>query len=454
MSGDVATRSRLGRARVAAADRDWRGVVAGLFPEVGPPSLDLAVMLGGVAALVAGTALVLARQTGPGALDTLYAEDGQIFLTAARQMPFWSGLWEPYAGYGHLVPRFLAELVAPLPLDRAAEAMAVTAAAGAAVLALVAFRALAGHIESGVIRGVAAASVLAVPAGQEEVFAVVANLHWLLVPVAALVLLWNPRASYEIGIAFVIVFLAAASDPMAVVLLPLALARAVASLPGRAKLPVAALGVGLLVQAVVVAGGSETRDFSEPIRNPAKLLVWFVFDVPGRTVGGTRWVDGISDPLSWLVVGLALAALAALIVLCWRTIPVRDLAAPLALVVTGGLLYLAYAGISGERPPRYGVPSGILLIAAAAIVVDRLRTRLAPHRARRLVLLAAVGVTVVWVANLRIDTGRTDGPTWSTEVEHARDRCETGGPETVRIPIAPDPSWTIEVDCVDLDGAS
>jgi hypothetical protein len=70
------------------------------------------------------------------------------------------------------------------------------------------------------------------------------------------------------------------------------------------------------------------------------------------------------------------------------------------------------------------------------------------------VLLAAVGVTVVWVANLRIDTGRTDGPTWSTEVEHARDRCETGGPESVRIPIAPDPSWTIEVDCVDLDGAS
>jgi hypothetical protein len=423
-----------------------------MFPEVAPPRVTATGLLAVVAALVAGTALVLARQTGVGALDTLYAEDGVVFLTTARRMSLWSGLWEPFAGYMHLVPRLLAEPISALSLDRSAEAMAVTAAVGAALLALVAYRSLAGHITSPIIRGIAALGVLALPVGQEEVFSVVANLHWLLVPVAALVLLWNPQARVETVVAAFVVFLAAASDPMAVVLVPLAAIRLAAPLSRWAKVPTAALVAGLLVQALVVAGGSDTREFTEPIRDPAKLLIWLLFDVPARTVGGTRWVGGISEPSSWVAAAVAITALAVFVAVCWRTLARRELLVPAALATTGLLLYLAYAGVSGERPPRYGVPSGILLIVAIAICVDRLRRKLAPRQARRWAIAVGAAVALVWAVNLRIDTGRSDGPGWSTELAAARERCEADGAITVAIPITPDRRFAVELPCADLDG--
>ncbi len=44
------------------------------------------------------------------------AEDGRVFFAEAWSLPLWESLLTPYAGYFHLLPRILAELLSPLPL--------------------------------------------------------------------------------------------------------------------------------------------------------------------------------------------------------------------------------------------------------------------------------------------------------------------------------------------------
>ena len=172
-----------------------------------------------------------------------------------------------------------------------------------------------------------------------------------------------------------------------------------------------------------------------------------MFDVPGRSLAGTRWVADISDPVAWLGVGVALIALGAVCVACLRFLPSAAWWPPLVLVVAAVMLYLGYAGVAGDRPPRYAVPSGILLLAALGIAADRL-WRAMPDRAARLAaVVAALAVAAVWSVNLRLDNGRSDGPIWSEELAVAEDRCRTAPVPTVAVPIAPDAPLAIRLPC-------
>lgn len=428
----------------------WRAQAAALFPPVAPAVLSLRSVLAAIAAVLVGTVAVLLRQTGAGALDTVYAEDGDIFLQQLYDLGLLETLTEPYAGYSHLASRLLVAPVGAVSTPDAAAGLAVAAAAVTALLALLTFRALRGHIDAWPLRAVAAACVLLLPAGQEEVWNVVANAHWFLVPVAALLLLFDPTSRVETAVAAGVVFLAAASDPIAVALVPLALVRFLAAAPHRTKLAPIALGAGLAVQALFVAGGSESRGTDlEPMRNPVKLALWWVYDIPGRTVVGTRWMGDIDVTATWSGALVGVGGLAILGWLAWRHVGRGALLVPAALVVTGGLLYAVYAGLSGARPPRYAVPAGILLVAAVAVLLDRLRTALDPTAARRLLAVAGAVAVLVWGSNYRIDTRRSDGPSWSDEVEAARARCD--GPEDrEELTLVPGSPWSIEVRCHEL----
>jgi hypothetical protein len=85
-------------------------------PAVSAPAAPAALRLP-VKALLAGAALVvlLIRGWSRVAHPTLWAEDGQVFLTDGYDHPV-TALWEPYRGYLHLVPRLIAALASRLPL--------------------------------------------------------------------------------------------------------------------------------------------------------------------------------------------------------------------------------------------------------------------------------------------------------------------------------------------------
>lgn len=401
------------------------------------------------AVLVVGTTLGILRQTGTGALDTLYAEDGQIFLGEALRWPAGRTLISPYMGYFHLVPRLVAEVAAALPLASADTVMATAAAGLLTVLALVVYRASASHIGSPVVRGALAASMVLVPVAQEEALNNVANLHWFLIVSATWVLLWNPATRWELGIGATVVVLAGLSDPLTVLLLPLACLRLATVRNRRSQLLAGLLlaGVGGHLLAILVSGAERNQLSTDlnVLRTAGRYLVYVV----GR---GTFGMEMLPDPDSKRAVVLAGAALLLLgglvLGLVVRT---RRLLHPVPLffLATSGAYYGATVTLSGISPPRYTVIPVLLLFSAVACVVDALLKSGSDTASRVLAAVVALMVGVVWTANYRVDNRRSDGRRWDTELTRARDVCGQSGQPSVRVPISP-AGWWVDVPCQEL----
>ena len=79
--------------------------------------------------------------------------------------------------------------------------------------------------------------MVALPAGQEEVFASSRTCTGSWCPIALLVLLWEPSSRWEQGVGCLVVFAAATVDLIALALAPLVLARLVAG-PPRPSRPI------------------------------------------------------------------------------------------------------------------------------------------------------------------------------------------------------------------------
>src|SRR5687767_10461650 len=90
----------------------------GLFPDPGPdaaPPTRGAIAAGAITVLVA-TALSLSRTRGPGALNSIWAEDGRNFLADALNLSVVDALTAPFNGYWHTGPRILAEVASRFPI--------------------------------------------------------------------------------------------------------------------------------------------------------------------------------------------------------------------------------------------------------------------------------------------------------------------------------------------------
>lgn len=87
-------------------------------------------------AVVVGTGVSLVRQSGPGALDTVWDEDGRIFLADAANRSLPNAFSTAYEGYYHATPRLLTEIAVLFPAGRAAAAMAIMGAVTTSALGL------------------------------------------------------------------------------------------------------------------------------------------------------------------------------------------------------------------------------------------------------------------------------------------------------------------------------
>jgi len=387
-------------------------------------------------AVAVGSAASLARQPGTGALDTVWAEDGQIFLAGAvgRSLP--RALATPYAGYLHTGPRLIAEAAALVPAQRAALVLSGAAAVVTALLALLVYAAAAGHLPPPT-RVVAAAMVVAVPLAQGDLPNSVANLHWPALYALFWVLLWTPATLAGRVVAVGTTVLVALSDVLVVALLPLAVARLVVRRDRYRALLAAALCGGLAVQAVGLLAGTAGR---ETVADPVRAGTGYLLRAVPSAVMGSRWLG--TDPRS--VRWLALAALAWLAVAGAVLLAVRGVTRPdwrLAAVAAAGsvALYALPVTLSGVATDRYAAAPAMLAVVALLAV-------LSPGRARWPAVVLVTALAVVCAANLRVPNTRAEGPSWRQEVAVARSVCTTTPATTVRLPIAP-AGWHVRLPC-------
>lgn len=414
--------------------------------------------------MVAGAAVSLLRHPGGIAWDTVYAEDGAVFLADAVSASDWGGLFSAYAGYYHLVPRLLGGLAAAFPAPAAATALAVSAAVVTAGLAVLVFMASAGHLSSPLARVLVAAPVVVVPLAQQEVPNSVANLHWPALYAVFWLLIWTPPGRVGRIVAPAVLLLTALSDILIVVFLPLAALRWLLRRDRYSVVLSTLLTVGVLVQLTARFTGSGSRDLT---LDPLPPVTGYLLRAVPAAILGERWLpEAGADPRR-----LALAAVAWLLLVVALLVAVRRVTQPRwvlagAAAVHSVVLYGLPVVLTGVAPSRYAVAPGLLLIVALVALLhpagpDTTSARpigeqspAPPQRVTRAPLVAlAVLFLAVWMVNLQVDTERAHGPGWRAEVDQARVRCEEDVTTRVELPITPAASdWRVSLPCDYLTG--
>lgn len=394
------------------------------------------------ALLILATVLQLARQAGVPAWDSIWAEDGAVFLTDALNNDL-SILVEPYAGYVHLAPRALAELATMLPIAYAAWIMSVIPALIVSGLGAYVFVAARRVIPPVWLRGCLVALFVLLPLAGSEATANVANLHWFLTFSAFWALWPEPRTRRLEIVGACICLLAAASDPLVGMLLPVAALRVI----NARRLDVVSTGllVGLVIQLVaIVSSGIPSEPSSVGLID---LPYLFSIRVAASLPFGDsplRWLWESSEAIVWAGAFLVYAFLGWFTVNRWgrhALLPLAAFVISLALVaaplITRDLesLFPTDRGL-GSGANRYLIVPILLLYSAAAWCLKDTKFT----RSTQMLGIAVVALLIV--IDLRVDNARSEGPRWSSEVATAR--CE--GERMTELAVAPRP-WAVQIEC-------
>jgi hypothetical protein len=413
-----------------------------------------------LAAVAAGAWLMLARQPGHPAQDSLVADDYKAFLPGALARS-WGSLFQIYDGYLQVVPRLIAIVVAKLPLREAAAGFAITAAVITACCAVFVFYACSGHVRAPALRVLLAASVILLPTALVEIANNGANSPWYLMFATFWALLWRPRSLAAAITAALVCFAAAASNVMAALFLPLAAARVIA-LP-RVRENIAT--IGLLAGGALQLPAVLTLSRNHQGTTLARAFAFYGHLVILPAAGGHNLAA-----LLWARAGLGAATLIAaavvIAVAAWACL--RAGAAARLFVLTalllGLLLTLVAVLVHGTvanlpltrtelyvRGSRYGQVPILLMYAALIVAVDaylrrgRFRPDRAAHALAALVLVAVLAP--VWVSDFRYTNARAVWQPWSSTVAQVVHHCQ-------RTPRQPVHVLRISLPCSRLVGVS
>lgn len=450
-----------------AAARRLRGVE--FFVQRDPTPLTRRQFVLGAAAVVLATALSLARTRGPGALNSIWAEDGRNFLADALNKSVVEALTTPFNGYWHMGPRLLAEVASRFPVEWAPGVLSTEAALVTSALALVVYLASGPYLSHPALRLLAAVPAALAPAGIGWVENNVATLQFPLLYGLFWALLWMPNTVWGRLTAIGVILLASFTTPLAIVFVPLALTRLVIRRDLHSLALGASLAAGVTMQFGGVALGWVTR---AGVGTPRYDPVWAVGDYLSKllptAIFGEKWTfdrmeQGVCPVFvvthtgeHWLVVVGSWLILAAVVIVGMRRCrPAWTLAA--VALAHSVALYSASVMTLGCAANRYFVaPSLLVLTAIAALLRPKtpdLDGAPAGHGAEGTLTTAAVVfltlAAVVCVANLRSDSPRSTSPRWSDLVQTARQQCLDEHRRSVVITTTV-PNWTMEVRCTAL----
>lgn len=154
--------------------------------------------------------------------ETLWAEDGGIFLRQAMDSRFLSGLMDPYDGYLHLLPRLLAHLSLRMgPLEGYAERISWLSCACVGLVGVAVFFLSRSHIPSVWSRLLLAGIPALLPVAPLEVMGNTANLHWYMLWLTPWILIHQSRRRSSNILLVLVSFVAATTEIQTVLFVPL-----------------------------------------------------------------------------------------------------------------------------------------------------------------------------------------------------------------------------------------
>lgn len=385
--------------------------------------------------------------------DHLHKEDGLIFLSGDQAG---ESLLTTYTGYLHVGPRLVTQTCAAAPPEAFATCVAGGSAGFRVALMVLVFAVLSPYVRRWGWALGAAGLVIFGGIGQQEVLGNVTNLRWFLDTAATMALLGSFKRLGLIILASALLILGVLSDPLALLLAPVALWRLLA-LDGRAKFvpalyfPAAALHIALLKPE---ARGSYLPEFfMDPLINTQNMVVRSLTEaVLGET--GTTVALAIAGPLAVTV--LTIVAFALLYFTGFRRLDGQQKWMTVLLAAAGFLFLVATVNFMDPheidvahgvaRASRYALIPSLMVGASLAVLFSEY-----PRTAwGRSVRAATVGLILVGsAADSRGDEWATRGPSWSATVEETRQACE-GGAETLTVEVTPQgvpTEWTADLNC-------
>ncbi|WP_433048246.1 hypothetical protein [Dactylosporangium sp. CS-033363] len=363
----------------------------------------------------------LARTRDPGALDAIWAEDGQNFLTDALNRPWYEAIFTPFNGYFHVVARVCWAVIALFPVGWAAALNAVADAGITSLLALAVYWAARERLERfpAVVVGV----VAALPMG--FVPNALAQVQFPLVYAGLWMLLSRRVNPVTVGLPA----LAVLNSMLGVLLVPAAIVGLIRYKSRGWILKLLGLVPGALLQLVPLATGATRRGLGErPEHDPVAVAAMYLrWGVPRSFLGPAWLAEPYGD--AWghralvaagLLIPLALLA-AAVWARAWAEI--RVAAALAGFAALAGAVQLSAHGFGEDR---YLVLISLPNLAAGVCLAAGAQR--APRAAgcalvRTSLVVFTTLVAVVLAANLRPASPRDGGPRWGATVAQARAEC-------------------------------
>jgi hypothetical protein len=407
----------------------------------------------------------LARIGWSASLDSLWAEDGQIFLQGAMTHSFLDAVTAEYAGYLVLVQRLIAEAASALPLRDAPETFSILAAAVAALAGFVVWHATAGHISSPILRGTLVLLTVLTPVGGLETIDSATYVAWYMLFACFWILLWRPRTTTGAVLAGAFVALTALSNPGIWFFLPVALLRLLAARDRRDLAILAGYFGGGLLQILVVASSSYEGVQAEWTADIWTVLLQRVVDGAafGLRLGGGAWVVLGWPFLIALTVAMAIGLAFGLLRSDRSVRYLAALALPIALLMFVVSIYQravatpmlwadnAWNGAAG----RYSLVPAMLLVSVIVAIVDR------SWKGRRwgdrgswpgIAVVAALLVAMLVSLPSR-DIAARGAPPWEAAVDSAERSCHEGTGSDAVLPISP-PGFGVTLPCSAIAGSS
>lgn len=432
-----------------------------LFPDApvaaaNPRRGEQAVLFAAV--LVLGTVLLLLRPGFSASLNSLWAEDGPIFLQGALSEGFADAIFSPYAGYLVLVPRLIGEAAALAPLQDAAAVVSILSAAIATLSGIAVWCASAAHIRNPYLRGTLAALTVLVPVAGLESVDSAAYVPWYMLFATFWLLLWRPATMLGALLASLFVLATGLSSPGVWFFAPLVLLRAFAMRDRRDVAIVGAFAGGALAQVPVLALNQEeavdpswTGDiwtaYAQRVVDGAAL---------GERLGGSAWAH-----LGWpFLAALLVGAAVALAIGLYRAGPTARWFAALAIPTSVALFVVsAYQRAVGSEivwpagnyhgsAGRYAIVPALLVVSLALVLIDGDWAR--RERPLRLSWLgiAAAALLALGIAtsfDVRDDAVRGTPP-WDEALSEAAAACVADDLSDVAVPTSP-PPFGLSVPC-------
>lgn len=395
--------------------------------------------------------------------DYLHSEDGQVFLTEFLSSG-WISVTDTYAGYLHVVPRSLTGLCTTIVgPDGYAVCVAASANAARVSLILLAFPVFAAYARSW-RWGLAAAAMAFVfmPAGQQEVLANFTNLRWFLLAGAFLAIIGVFQRWWLLVLASAIAVLAALSDPLPILLAPLAIWR-IFTATGWTRLPSVALLTASLIHLLSLDTGArgERGGFLDLLADPTETVGQLLVRGPLTTQWGVSMSQDLAANIGFPLAISTLVVTGILLSLGWRGRFPSDPAVPFAaLLMIAGFVFLivtlsfpaSYISLadfwSPSQPARYSALTGLFLTPVLILAMSRAwHSSWHTTFSRSWVVLTSLVLVVAVIGDSGGDTRTTDGPTWSQSLETARSMCESGAASATIPNAAEFEGWRTTLTC-------